>query len=97
MGRSHPPDEVYADRAYDSEPHREELRKRGIEPHLAKRNQELGSGLDIFRWVSERTLGRLHNFRRLRIRFDRNDEIRHAFLKIAESIISFRKLQSEFC
>jgi len=91
------PDEVYADRAYDSSPHREELRKRGIEPHLAKRNQEHGSGLGIFRWVSERTLGWLHNFRRLRIRFDRNDEIHHAFPKIAESIICFRTLQTGFC
>jgi transposase len=26
------PDEMYGDRAYDSEPHREELRQRGIEP-----------------------------------------------------------------
>jgi len=31
------PEELYADRAYDSEPHREELRERGIEPKIAKR------------------------------------------------------------
>lgn len=91
------PQEVYADRAYDSEPHRKELRRRGIEPYLAKRNQPHGSGLGIFRWVSERTLGWLHNFRRLRIRFDRTAEIHHAFLKIAESIICFRTLQQGFC
>ena len=94
--KSHP-DEVYGDRAYDSEPHRKELRDREIEPHLAKRNQEHGSGLGIYRWVSERTLGWLHNFRRLRIRYDRSAEIHHAFLKIAESIICFRTLQTGFC
>lgn len=91
------PDEVYADRSYDSEPHRQELRERGIEPHLAKRNQPHGSGLGIFRWVSERTLGWLHNFRRLRLRFDRTAKIHHAFLKIAESLICFRTLQRGFC
>ena len=82
---------------YDSETHREALRTQGIETHLARRNQEHGNGLGIFRWVSERTLGWLHNFRRLRIRFDRNDEIQHALLIIAESIICFRTLQTRFC
>ena len=51
----HRPEEVSADRAYDSEPHREELRRRGIEPYLARRNQPHGSGWGVFRWVSERT------------------------------------------
>ena len=50
------PDEVYADRACDLEPHREGFHKRGVKPHLARRNQGHGSGLGIFRWVSERTL-----------------------------------------
>jgi hypothetical protein len=50
------PDEVYADRAYDLEPHREGFHKRGVKPHMARRNQEHRSGLGIFRWVSERTL-----------------------------------------
>jgi len=39
----------------------------------------------------------LHNFRRLRVRFDHSPEIHHAFLKLAESIICFRKLQTGFC
>jgi hypothetical protein len=55
-----------ADRAYDSEPHREELRARGIEPKVAKRNTENGSGLGVFRWVAERTISWLHGFRKLR-------------------------------
>ncbi len=73
------PAALYADRAYDSEPHRKELRDRNIEPHLAKRNTEHGSGLGVYRWVSERTLGWLHNFRRLRIRFDRTVCIEFAY------------------
>lgn len=91
------PAELYADRAYDSEPHRNELCQQGITPHLAKRNTEHGSGLGIYRWVSERTLGWLHNFRRLRVRFDRTASIHKAFVKIAESLICFRQLKTQFC
>jgi len=93
----HRPDEVYADRAYDSEPHRDELRRRGIQPHLAKRNAEHGSGLGIYRWVSERTLSWLHQFRRLKTRYDRREDIHQAFMNIAQAIICFRALNTEFC
>lgn len=86
------PDEVYADRAYDSQPHREEIRDRGIEPHLPKRNTEHGSGLGVFRWVSERALSWLHQFRRLQTRYDRRDDIHEAFMKLAQSLICFRAL-----
>jgi transposase len=56
------PEELYADRAYDSEPHREALRERGIEPKIPKRRTEHGSGLGIYRWVVERTNSWLHGF-----------------------------------
>ena len=49
------PDELYADRAYDSEPHREKLRHRHIDPKIAHRGTPHGSGLGIYRWVVERT------------------------------------------
>ncbi|REJ90445.1 MAG: IS5 family transposase [Planctomycetota bacterium] len=91
------PDEVYADRAYDSEPHRQELKDRDIEPHLAKRNTEHGSGLGVFRWVSERALSWLHGFRRLRTRYDRRDDIHEAFVVLAQAIICFRHLKPELC
>ncbi|ONQ11341.1 IS5 family transposase, partial [Burkholderia cenocepacia] len=60
-----------ADRGYDSERHRRALRDRGIEPVIAKRRTEHGSGLGKYRWVVERTHAWLHHFRRLRIRFER--------------------------
>jgi transposase len=91
------PESLYGDRAYDSERHREQLRKRGIQPHLAKRNTEHGSGLGVFRWVSERTLSWLHQFRRLRVRFDRRADIHQAFTTLAESLICFRLLPDGFC
>jgi hypothetical protein len=43
------PQSVYADRAYDSQRHRDQLRNLGIEPFLAKRNTEHGSGLGSYR------------------------------------------------
>jgi transposase len=67
-GRPRPkPERVYGDRAYDSEPHRDCLRVRGITPVLAKRGRPHGSGLGAYRWVVERTLSWLHQFRRLRM------------------------------
>jgi hypothetical protein len=47
-----------ADRGYDSEPHRRKLRQRGIEPVIAKRRTEHGSGLGNFAgWSSALTHG----------------------------------------
>src|SRR4030095_6339380 len=69
------PKELYADRAYDSEPHRQELRESGSEPKSPKRRTEHGSGLGIYRWVVERTESWLHNFRKLRLRTDTDGAI----------------------
>lgn len=90
-------DELYADRAYDSEPHRQALREVGTEPYIAKRNTEHGSGLGVHRWVVERTLSWLHQFRRLRIRYERRDDIHQAFLMIACVMICHRVLENPFC
>jgi len=87
------PKEVFADRAYDSDPHREQLEQRGIEPSIARRNTERGSGLGIFRWVVERTISWLHQFRRLRIRYERRDDIHLAFLTLGCILICHRILK----
>jgi len=89
--------ELYADRAYDSEPDREALREVGIEPHIARRYTEHGSGLGIFRWVVERTLSWLHQFRRLRVRYERRADIHQAFLLIGCILICHRIYQNSFC
>lgn len=90
------PDRVQGDRGYDSEPHRESLRDKHIEPVLAKRNTEHGSGLGKTRWVVERTLAWLHQFRRLRVRYERRADIHEAFLSIGCLLICFNTLQA-FC
>ncbi len=76
------PQRVQGDRAYDSEPHRKQLRARRIQPVLARRNTEHGSGLGVFRWVVERSVSWLHQFRRLRVRCERRDDIHEAFLTL---------------
>ena len=81
------PERLQGDRAYDSEPARDVLRWLGIKPVIAKRNTEHGSGLGVTRWVVERTISWFHNFRRLRIRWERRDDIHQALLTIAASLI----------
>jgi hypothetical protein len=57
----HRPDCVLGDRGYDSEQVRRGLLARHIEPFLAKRNTEHGSGLGRWRWMVERTFAWLFN------------------------------------
>jgi transposase len=90
------PDRVTADRAYDHRPQRRELRSRGIEPEIARRSSEHGSGLGRYRWVVERTFAWLHNLKRLLVRYDRRHEIHEAFLAIGCWLVCFRRLQRSF-
>jgi transposase len=76
------PQRVQGDRAYDSQPHRRELRRRHIEPVLGRRRTEHGSRLGVFRWVVERTLSWFHQMGRLRRRTDRFPEIHRALMSL---------------
>jgi transposase len=69
------PDTVYADRAYDHDKYRKQVRAVGVTPVIARRGTEHGSGLGQYRWVVEQTFALLHWFRRLRIRW--GDPRRH--------------------
>jgi transposase len=91
------PDRLYADRAYDSHMHRMLLWVRGIEPMIAKRNTEHGSGLGRVRWVVERTVSWLHQFRRLRVRYERRDDIHEGFLSLGCAMICLSTLKHRLC
>jgi transposase len=91
------PKQVLADRGYDSNAHRRALRARAIQPQLGRRRTAHGSGLGTQRWVIERTVAWLHQFRRLRIRFERYANIHQAFLSIGCSLICLRFLKNSFC
>jgi transposase len=88
---------VQADRGYDSGPHRQALQRRGIRHQIGHRRTAHGSQLGKTRWVVERTIAWLHQFRRLRIRYDRLPSIHEAFLRLGCAIICWRTLKNSFC
>jgi transposase len=68
------PERVVADRGYDHDKYRRELRQRGISSDIAHRQTKHGSGLGRIRWVVERAFDWLHHFKRLLVRYDRRHE-----------------------
>jgi transposase len=96
-GRRKRPTKVYADRAYDAEAKiRRPLRKRRIEPVIAKRNTEHGSGLGQHRCVVEGVFAWLFKFRRLRVRYEKRADIHTAFLTIGCLLICWNRVEG-FC
>jgi transposase len=87
------PDGLLADRGYDHDKCRRLLWQRGIRPVIAKRREPHGTGLGIFRYVVERTIAWLHGFLRLRIRWERRDDIHEAFLGLAVCLITHCHVQ----
>ena len=81
------PAKLHADKAYDSQPLREELRRRSITPRIARRGVESSERLGRHRWVVERTLAWLNRYRRLRIRYERRADMHLAFLHIGCALI----------
>lgn len=88
------PDRLLADRGYDHDKYRRELWARGIKPLIARRGGDHGSGLGTQRWVVERSFTWLHQFRRLRIRWERDPDQHLAFMHLACAIVCWRRLSS---
>ncbi|MFJ7063007.1 IS5 family transposase [Streptomyces microflavus] len=90
------PRRLYADRGYDFDKYRRLLWKRGIKPMIARRCVAHGSGLGKVRWVVERAFAWLHQFKRLRIRYERRAELHQGLLELACSLICLRRLRTSF-
>jgi transposase len=92
------PEKLIGDRAYDSDPLDERLRKRGIQliaPHKANRKKPAtqdGRCLRRYRkrWKVERLFAWLQNFRRIQVRHDRILENYLAFVLLGCMIILLR-------
>lgn len=84
------PDVLLGDRGYDHDKYRRLVWARGIKPVIARRGVAHVSGLAIHRWVVERTIAWFHGFRRLRIRWERRDDIHEALLGLATCLITHR-------
>ena len=83
---------IVADRGYDHDSYRRELWHRDVKPIIARRGTEHGSGIGRWRWVVERNFAWLHNYRRLRIRWERDPAVHMAFLTLACALICRRYL-----
>ncbi|WP_406347313.1 transposase [Streptomyces sp. NBC_00648] len=78
---------------YDSNPHREELRKRRILPVISRRGAPNIKGLGKLRYVVEQTFALLHQFKRLAVRWERRTELHDAFVSLACGLICWRRLK----
>ncbi len=88
------PQRLTADRGYDYDGYRRQLRRRGITPEIARRKAEHGSGLGRYRWVVERTFAWLHKLKRPLVRYDRRHEIHEAILALGCCLVCPRRLQN---
>ena len=91
---------MIADKGYDSDALRDRLRGRGIAfiaPHRSNRHRtppQDGRVLRRYkkRWIVERSIAWLGNFRRLVVRYDRSLTVYQAFVHIACLMIVLRKV-----
>lgn len=86
------PDKAHADKAYDIPRCRRALRQRHIKVRIARKGIDSSQRLGRHRWVVERTLAWLNQFRRLRVRDERRADIHHAFLTLGCALICFKAL-----
>jgi IS5 family transposase len=87
------PKKLHADKAYDFPRCRKALRKRGITPRIARRGIESSEKLGRYRWVVERTLSWLNRFRRIKVRYERRDDIHQAFLDLGCALICWHYVE----
>ena len=86
------PDKFHADKAYDVPRCRRALSCRRIKVRIARKRIEPKERLGRHRWVVERTLAWLNRYRRLTIRYERDDQIHQAFLTLGCAMICFNHL-----
>ena len=94
------PDRLIADKGYDSNAARALLEQRGIAPIIpARENNTVATHQDgrvlrrdRRRWIVERTIGWLQNFRRLTTRWDRSAAVYTALVHLACALIVLKRL-----
>jgi len=84
---------LVADRGYDAKWVRKELRRRGITPYIPKRRKQgqkdepkYNQRIKPFyatRWIVERSISWIGNFRRVTTRYEHYSHIYHAFFQLA--------------
>jgi transposase len=87
------PAKLHADKGYDYRKYRLALRKRGLKARLARCGVASSPRLGRHRGVVERPFAWLRRFRRLRVRYERRDDIHLAWTKLACALITFRAVK----
>jgi transposase len=82
-----------ADKVYDHAELRTWIRRRGIRVRIARKGIETSEKLGQHRWVIERTILWLTDYRRLTIRHERSVSHFLAFLTLAAAMVCFKILQ----
>lgn len=90
------PTKLHADTAYDIPRCRRALTRRRIKVRIARKGIDSSAKLGRHRWVVERTLAWLGQFRRLTVRYERRQDIHEAFVSLGCSLICFNAL-TRFC
>jgi transposase len=86
------PGKLHADKAYDIPRCRQALRQRHIRVRIARKGVDSSERLGRHRWVVERTLAWLNQYRRLTIRYERRADIHEAVLTLGCALICFNAL-----
>lgn len=94
------PQQLIADRGYDSNRVRADLVKEGIEPIIPARSNNTrathqdGRKLRKYRkrWIVERTNAWIQNYRRVVVRYERSADIYTGFVHIACALIVLRRV-----
>jgi transposase len=87
------PEALLGDKGYDSNTHRDELRRRQILPIISRKGSPNIKGMGKLRYVVEQTFALLHHFKRLAVRWERRTELHDAFVSLACSLICWRRLR----
>lgn len=87
------PDTVVVDKDCDSRKVREALQHRRITPIIARRGTKGIIGLGKIRWVVERTISWLHQYKRLAIRWEHHADLHNGLTSLACALIRYRQLK----
>jgi transposase len=90
------PAKLHADKAYDIPRCRQALRQRRIKVRIARKGLDSRQRLGRHRWVIERTLAWLSQFRRLTVRYERRQDIHEAFLSLGCALLCVNAV-TRFC
>lgn len=63
---------------------------------IARRGVAHGSGPGKVRWVGARAFAWLHQFKRLRIRYERRADLHQGLLELACSLMCLHRLRTSF-